>query len=200
MSLDADERYLSGLLGAISRRFRKPDASGADKRQNVVAEGHNSAPNATADLERAVSEWGALNVHLVGAVLSMLSGCKACARTHIHAFQLHYLRKRNKLFSYDEDGFAALSDLSPGEMVETIAQAHINDGAHAEADLLRRAFELYVYPRRAIDRADKDILRLVSRFNSQDSCKAPSNCARAVEFVIPRDRTLRSKYQALRGI
>jgi len=80
------------------------------------------------DYEESLQKWGPLRTHLAAVVISNLNGCGYCLGGHIRAFQLHYLKKHDRLFALDDVEFLALTQLSPDEMVERLAAILIDAG------------------------------------------------------------------------
>lgn len=151
--------------------------------------------------ERILKDWGPLRTHLIAATISTLNGCRYSTEGHIRAFQLHYLQIYNRLFPIDDETFFSLTILPPDEMIEGLVEVLVAADLPSETDALRRAFELYVYPQKAMDHRDERLLHLIEMFGILNECGISSRAKLdQTHDPINRNQALRDRYLALRGV
>lgn len=151
------------------------------------------------DYEESLDDWGPIRTHLTAVVISTLNGCGYCMGGHIRAFQLHYLRKHDRLFALDDSEFLALTKLSPDEMIERLAAILIDAGLSDQVMSLRRTFELYVQPERADTSDDARLARMIDLFATEHADGLSiSKLVEQVHDPINRDRALQLRYDGLR--
>ena len=149
--------------------------------------------------ERIIQEWGPLKTNLVASVVSNLNGSIGNAKSHSRAFQLHFLAETDGVFALDDADILMLFELRPGDMVEKLAETLIEANLPDEAEILRRSFELYVYPQKASGYVDGKAVHLIKLLNARDGAKCASGAlADQYEDPILYDPDLESRYSALR--
>ena len=198
----AFERPAIYLLEALGRRVWgfKPATMSHFVRQNGPVQSVSWFVGNYPRYERILRDWGPLRTHLIAATISTLNGCQYSTEGHIRAFQLHYLQIHNRLFPIDDETFFSLTILSPDEMIEGIVEVLIAADLSSETGPLRRAFELYVYPHKAMDHRDERLLQLIEIFGTLNECGIKSRVKLdQTHDPINRNQRLRDRYLALRG-
>ena len=149
--------------------------------------------------ERIIQEWGPLKTNLVASVVSNLNGSIENAKSHSRAFQLHFLAQTEGVFALDDADVLILFELRPGDMVEKLAEALLEANLPDEAEILRRSFELYVYPQKASGYIDGKAVHLIKLLNARDGAKCASSVLKdQYEDPILYDPDLKRRYAELR--
>lgn len=200
---NAFERPAVFLLESIGKRLWgfKPNFMAHFVRQKGPVQSVSWFAGTMPRYERILKDWGPLRTHLIAAAISTLNGCRYNTEGHIRAFQLHYLQIHNRLFPIDDETFYSLTILSPDEMIESLVEVLIAADLASETGPLRRAFELYVYPEKAIGHRDERMIHLIDMFADLNECSIKAGPKiDEVHDPINRDLALQDRYFALRGV
>jgi hypothetical protein len=150
--------------------------------------------------ERTLAAFGALRTHLVCSYVSLLRGCAYCTAGHALAFELHYLKERDKLFPLDEQAILALARLEAHVIRDRLGAALEGAGLAAECAFLDRAKAALDG---GVDRPigdDARIAHLVRMFAVLNSCGINGAVAPdEAHDPINQDKALRQRYAALRA-
>ena len=198
----AFERPAVLLLEAVGKKVWgfKPNIMSHFVRQNGPVQSVSWFVGNVPRYQRILNDWGPIRTHLIAATISTLNGCQYSTEGHIRAFQLHYLQIHNRLFPIDDETFFSLTILSPDEMIEGLVEVLIAADLSSETGPIRRAFELYVYPEKALDHRDERLLHLIDMFGTLNACGITSRAKRdQIHDPINRNKKLRDRYLALRG-
>jgi len=86
-------------------------------------------------------------------------------------------------------------------MIESLVEVLIAADLASETGPLRRAFELYVYPEKAIGHRDERMIHLIDMFADLNECSIKAGPKiDEVHDPINRDLALQDRYFALRGV
>ncbi len=149
-----------------------------------------------------LKSWGALRTHLVTTVIAVTGGSPSCAGGHALAFQLHYLKHFDQLFTLDEAELLALSSIDEEEAIDKLFDALRLDGLQREIPVLQRLMELHAGAS-AHSAEDSDLLHLMSMFAAvahlkSDDASFAKGDDDGTHDPINRDETLRARYAQLR--
>jgi len=149
--------------------------------------------------ERTLKALGPLSTHLLCLGISLRNGCPYCTYGHACAFELHYLRERDRLFPLAEHEIVALRRLEPELLVERLAEALRAGDLAGEIPLLRRLWALSEGRDGAPGEHDRRLRHLLRMFAVLNTCAIESNVAPdEAHDPINKDRALKDRYAALR--
>ncbi len=81
--------------------------------------------------ERTLAALGPLPTHLAALEISIFNGCAYCIYGHALAFELHYLREKDRLFPLDEHALIALAGQEPEQQRKALSDALVAAGLEA---------------------------------------------------------------------
>ncbi len=196
------ERSTAGLLAVVGKRLHAFRTNGAADTSAAAAEHCSSVP-VLGDVKRFrnfLKTWGPLKTHAIAMILAPLYNDAKGTNLHIRGFGLHFLTFFDRPFALSEDGHRSLVDGNPDEMVETLATHLIRADLSSEADYVRRAFELFVYPSHAVHSEDEQILDFIGLVQRLGNGSPNETTVTLSELdPIGLDQDLLARYQEMRA-
>jgi len=201
MAESALDRWATGLLEALGRRLW--GFSPRLMREIVARLGPLGALGwFIANMpryERTLKVLGPLRTHLLCSGISLCNGCPYCTYGHAYAFELHYLRERDRLFPLAEQEIVALHRLAPERLVERLTEALEAGALAGEIPVLRRLLALSEGHGEVAEEHDRRLRHLLRMFAVLNTCAIASNVAPdEAHDPINKDRALKDRYAALR--
>jgi hypothetical protein len=149
--------------------------------------------------ERTLKVLGPLRTHLLCLEISLRNGCPYCTYGHAYAFELHYLRERDRRFPLDEHEIVGLHRLEPALLAQRLAEALQAAALAGEIPLFHRLLALADGQAGEPEEHDRRLRHLLRMFAVLNTCAIESNVAPdEAHDPINKDRALRERYAALR--
>lgn len=195
-------RLLGALMDAYTQAqmgYALPFAAELFDTYGVV--GFSQWASKTADArDRAVERWGSTTSDMLVAITAAWNGCRWCSRGHLRAANLAFLRDTDALYALDEAHMEGWQHLRDGELVEQLSRRLIDADLQADAEVLRRLFELRAGAQAAND-DDQILLTLVAAWDLLSECSVlvdVGDQVPALDTDLARDDDLNARYEALR--